>query len=368
MTTSVLRNINPMNREPGPLRNGNPRGNPNAAPRCGAKARTTGCACRAPAMANGRCLRHGGRSTGPRTPQGMARMAAAHTTHGRYSAAGAPQRANHRHVRTIIVRLHLLATATLLQEHLPPQMALRLDQGAPELYGPKHPSRVAFEAQATSTPCNVRPRGGRTAGTAPATTPGPTPNWRDTERAASLAERAAHAPWKAAITFARAAKRAARQAREQSAAHKARGPRIDPPRIDPMNREPSDAPRAGNTATPMLQLRPEGERLAARSPRRPAANSPPVDNNPLYRELALRAAGLRASPPPVSHPACKPAACPRPARPGSIMATALQTTTLARTWDALDLRAQLAAQFGPAATRDGAHRGLITSPQQPHEP
>jgi hypothetical protein len=33
------------------LRNGNPRGNPSLAPRCGAKARTTGCAGRAPAMA-----------------------------------------------------------------------------------------------------------------------------------------------------------------------------------------------------------------------------------------------------------------------------------------------------------------------------
>ena len=38
----------------GPLRSGNPRGNPNLAPRCGAKARTTGCPCRAPAMPNGR--------------------------------------------------------------------------------------------------------------------------------------------------------------------------------------------------------------------------------------------------------------------------------------------------------------------------
>jgi len=51
----------------GPLRSGNPRGNPNLAPRCGAKARTTGCPCHAPAMPNGRCRMHGGKSTGPRT-------------------------------------------------------------------------------------------------------------------------------------------------------------------------------------------------------------------------------------------------------------------------------------------------------------
>jgi hypothetical protein len=50
----------------GPLRSGNPRGNPKLAPRCGAKARTTGCPCSAPAMPNGRCRIHGGsRPPGP---------------------------------------------------------------------------------------------------------------------------------------------------------------------------------------------------------------------------------------------------------------------------------------------------------------
>ena len=69
----------------GPLRNGNPRGNPHAAPRCGAHTRTGG-ACRQPAMANGRCRLHGGRSTGPRTEAGRAALAASHTTHGQYGA------------------------------------------------------------------------------------------------------------------------------------------------------------------------------------------------------------------------------------------------------------------------------------------
>ena len=89
----------PMQREAGlaktvgTLRNGNPRGNPNAAPRCGAQTRS-GCACRAPAMKNGRCRMHGGASTGP-SAEGRARIAAARTIprtiprtiHGRRAAA-----------------------------------------------------------------------------------------------------------------------------------------------------------------------------------------------------------------------------------------------------------------------------------------
>ena len=78
--------MHPETRSPGPLRNGNPRGNPNLAPRCGARTRG-GCPCRAPAMANGRCRMHGGRSTGPRTAEGLARIRAARTKHGAYSAA-----------------------------------------------------------------------------------------------------------------------------------------------------------------------------------------------------------------------------------------------------------------------------------------
>ena len=81
---------NPMQREaepivPGTLRNGNPRGNPNAAPRCGAKTRA-GCPCKAPAMQNGRCRMHGGAATGP-SAGGRARIAAARTIHGGQTAA-----------------------------------------------------------------------------------------------------------------------------------------------------------------------------------------------------------------------------------------------------------------------------------------
>jgi len=66
------------------LTNGNPQGNPNNAPRCGAKTRK-GTPCMGPAMANGRCRMHGGKSTGPRTPEGLERSRKANFRHGFYS-------------------------------------------------------------------------------------------------------------------------------------------------------------------------------------------------------------------------------------------------------------------------------------------
>ena len=71
-----------MNREPGPLRHHNPRGDPSTAPRCGAKTRR-GTACLCPAMRNRRrCRLHGGLSTGPRTPEGLERSRRAGWKHG----------------------------------------------------------------------------------------------------------------------------------------------------------------------------------------------------------------------------------------------------------------------------------------------
>jgi len=69
----------------GRLANGNPAGDFMAAPRCGACTRA-GTSCRQPAMANGRCRFHGGKSTGPRTREGLARSRAARLIHGGYSA------------------------------------------------------------------------------------------------------------------------------------------------------------------------------------------------------------------------------------------------------------------------------------------
>jgi hypothetical protein len=82
---------NPMNRENerrGRLRHGNPSGNPQLAPRCGACNRR-GLPCLAPAMRGKcRCRLHGGHSTGPKTLEGLARLRAANTKHGRFSAQG----------------------------------------------------------------------------------------------------------------------------------------------------------------------------------------------------------------------------------------------------------------------------------------
>jgi hypothetical protein len=55
--------------------------------RCLAKTRAGG-ACQNPTIkGRSRCKLHGGRSTGPRTPEGRARVAAANTKHGRRSKA-----------------------------------------------------------------------------------------------------------------------------------------------------------------------------------------------------------------------------------------------------------------------------------------
>jgi hypothetical protein len=79
---------NPEARPPGLgwLKNGNPPGRFADALRCGAKARRTGQPCRAPACrGKGRCRLHGGRSTGPRTPEGLEDSRRARWKHGGYS-------------------------------------------------------------------------------------------------------------------------------------------------------------------------------------------------------------------------------------------------------------------------------------------
>ena len=65
--------------------------------RCGARTRRTGRPCMRPSEINpltgrrSRCRLHGGLA-GPRTPEGKARIAAAHTTHGRYTAVAKAER------------------------------------------------------------------------------------------------------------------------------------------------------------------------------------------------------------------------------------------------------------------------------------
>jgi hypothetical protein len=66
-------------------------GHAQEAPRCGAKRRGSG-SCRQPAMQNGRCRLHGGKSTGPTTPEGLERSRKANWRHGHYSAKAKQER------------------------------------------------------------------------------------------------------------------------------------------------------------------------------------------------------------------------------------------------------------------------------------
>jgi len=74
----------PHKKRRGRLKNDNPPGDFMQAPRCGARTRK-GTTCRAPAMKNGRCRLHGGKSTGPKTKEGIERIRQAHLLHGRYT-------------------------------------------------------------------------------------------------------------------------------------------------------------------------------------------------------------------------------------------------------------------------------------------
>lgn len=54
--------------------------------RCGAKVKSRkGATCQQVAMANGRCYWHGGKSTGPRTKEGLLRMKQSKIKHGFYT-------------------------------------------------------------------------------------------------------------------------------------------------------------------------------------------------------------------------------------------------------------------------------------------
>ena len=151
-------------------------------------------------MANGRCRIHGGTSTGPRTAAGLARLAAARTTSGTYSAANW---VNDRHVRTQARRARVLTAATILSAYLPPEVAARLAAVPAELRAPVHPSNIPYLEIATKTPGGGGPDvpGGCAAGAFSA------PRVRAAEREAARAERAMLAPWRAGIKRARLIKR-----------------------------------------------------------------------------------------------------------------------------------------------------------------
>src|SRR5687767_12246274 len=79
-----------------------------AAPRCGASRKYDWCPCESPAMANGRCRFHGGKSTGPKTTEGAERARQAALRHGFYTAKAKEER---RDARAALARLRsVLAT------------------------------------------------------------------------------------------------------------------------------------------------------------------------------------------------------------------------------------------------------------------
>jgi len=83
--------VKPHEKRRGWLKYGNPPGDFMKAPRCGAKTRK-GTSCKAPAMKNGRCRMHGGKSTGPKTDAGKERIRKAHLVHGKYSKVSINER------------------------------------------------------------------------------------------------------------------------------------------------------------------------------------------------------------------------------------------------------------------------------------
>jgi hypothetical protein len=119
---------------------------------------------------------HGGRSPGPRTPEGRIRVRDARTIHGDY---GASTRAKNRFRITLLRLTRVDIALELYKAHLPPVFAARARGYPPELMPPP------------------RPNGGITAAE---------------DRAMRHAAAASLAPWRAAIAEARTAYRADRAA------------------------------------------------------------------------------------------------------------------------------------------------------------
>ena len=94
----------PLAGRQGWLKNGNPPGDLSNAKKCGARTRRK-ASCKGPAMPNGRCRMHGGKSTGPRTPEGLERSRKARWIHGLYSKEARQGRAEGRRLMKELARL-----------------------------------------------------------------------------------------------------------------------------------------------------------------------------------------------------------------------------------------------------------------------
>ena len=163
-------------RRRGRLKHGNLSGDFLAAPRCGARTRA-GCACRQPAMANGRCRLHGGKSTGARTAAGLARCRTASLVHGHRTAEIIDLKsAAARHGRTIQTLARAARAQSKLQSERPtpcPAMTTRLAPivgatGRSPVSPPLDPTRV------TAISCG-RPTGDRPVAPTPLRSERPTP-------------------------------------------------------------------------------------------------------------------------------------------------------------------------------------------------
>lgn len=129
----------------GRLNSGNPPGDLRLARRCGARTRS-GVPCRQPAMQNGRCRLHGGKSTGPRTAAGKDRVRVANLRHGTKSRAYIALRREAMEIRRGIAR-HALS---LYLAGLVPKSALR-SRSVP-LSVSQHPESAAPLALSHSRP------------------------------------------------------------------------------------------------------------------------------------------------------------------------------------------------------------------------
>jgi hypothetical protein len=194
---------------------------------------------------------HGGRSPGPRTPEGREKVRAAHTIHGRY---GAKARADNRFRTTLRCISRVDAAALLCQAYLPPALAVRhRHQNPPELLPPP------------------RPNGGITAAQ---------------DRAMRHAVAASLAPWRAAIAQARATHLAARAAARAAQPHA------------PVRARPQRDAGAAQPHAP-VRARPQRAAGAAQPPapsRRPTPHAPrhsPACHNPLHQS----APAMRTPPP-----------------------------------------------------------------------
>jgi hypothetical protein len=215
---------------------------------------------------------HGGRSTGPRTPAGLARLRAARTIHG---DDGAEARARDRFRLTVLRRVRVGVAAQRYQDHLPPAFVARLYGYAPELMPPP------------------RPTGGITA---------------EMDRVRRRAVAAALAPWKRAIAAARLAERAARAAARLAKPHAPVGAR--PPRGAGVPGPHAPIPGAADPAAAARRAKPHAP-VGARPPRGAGVPEP---HAPIPGAADPAATG-RADRPPEAPAAASPADATQGRRP-----------------------------------------------------